>query len=73
MTCQRCKPDLSASLRLLQPLHMPSRVWDDIIMNLIERLPFSKGLQVIFVVADCLSKAGHFLALAHPYIVEDMD
>ena len=36
-------------------------------MDFIDGLPKSKGLSIIFVIVDCLSKYAHFLALSHPY------
>ncbi|GJS04597.1 reverse transcriptase [Tanacetum coccineum] len=41
-TCQRYKPDLAAYLGLLQPLHLPDRIWESISMDFIEGLPKSR-------------------------------
>ena len=65
--CQRCKYDNAASPGLLQPLPIPEAVWVDISMDFIDGLPVSYGKSIIFVVVDRLSKAGHFMALSHPY------
>ncbi|KAG7579311.1 Integrase catalytic core [Arabidopsis thaliana x Arabidopsis arenosa] len=65
--CQQCKGDNAAYPGLLQPLPIPEKVWSDVSMDFIDGLPVSAGKSVIMVVVDRLSKAAHFIALAHPY------
>uniref|UniRef100_A0A1J3DX06 Transposon Tf2-9 polyprotein n=1 Tax=Noccaea caerulescens TaxID=107243 RepID=A0A1J3DX06_NOCCA len=65
--CQQCKYDTAASPGLLQPLPIPATIWSDNSMDFIDGLPLSLGKSVIFVVVDRLTKAAHFMALAHPY------
>ena len=65
--CQRCKPDLSASPGLLQPLPVLDRIWPNISLYFIEGLPKVGGKEVILVVVDRLSKYAHFIALGHPF------
>ena len=65
--CQRNKNKTVATPGLLQPLPVPSRLWNDISMDFIEGQPISSKQYVILVVVDRLSKYAHFVPLAHPY------
>nr|GEZ04491.1 hypothetical protein [Tanacetum cinerariifolium] len=65
--CQRYKFDLATYPGLLQPLHIPNRIWESISMNFIEVLPRSQGYSVIFAVVDRLSKSAYLMPLSHPF------
>lgn len=51
-SCQRVKTDLHKPSGLLQPLLVPSRIWEDLTINFIEGLPISNGFNGIMVVID---------------------
>lgn len=53
----------------MQPLPVPNGVFRDLTIDFIKRLPKSQGKSVILVVVDKLTKYGHFMGLAHPFLV----
>lgn len=70
--CQLVKVEHTHSAGLLQPLPIPGIPWSSISLDFIEALPKSNGKEVILVVVDRLTKYAHFMAVAHPYSVEQV-
>jgi hypothetical protein len=66
-TCQLVKYPTHKPYGLLQPLPIPSSVWQDISMDFITNLPLSHGKSAIWVVVDRFSKFAHFIALPPRY------
>lgn len=65
--CQQNKAENVSPTGLLQPLPIPTKIWTEISMDVIEGLPSSHGKDCIMVIVDRLSKYAHFIALSHPY------
>jgi hypothetical protein len=63
--CQQAKTEHVKLPGLLQPLSIPTCVWDMISLDFIEGLPWSQNHNAILVVIDKFSKYAHFLPMTH--------
>ena len=64
--CKKNKYEALNLVVLLQLLPILTQVWDDIIVDLICKLPKAMGHDTILVVVDRFTKYSHFLLLSHP-------
>ncbi|GAU38891.1 hypothetical protein TSUD_67540 [Trifolium subterraneum] len=62
-TCQLIKTETKKPAGLLQPLPLPSAIWEDLSLDFITGLPMSHGFIVILVIVDQFSKGVHLGAL----------
>ena len=67
LICQQAKAATTLPAGLLQPLLIPSQIWEDLAMDFITGLPSSQGYIMIYVVVDRLSKYAHFTPLKAYY------
>lgn len=66
VVCQQAKGERKLPPGLLQPLLVPEGAWQDLTMDLIEKLPKFEGYDTILVVVDRFTKDAHFFPLKHP-------
>jgi len=59
--CQKSRTSRHASFRVLRPLSVPEKPWEDISMDFVTGLPECGGYDAIWVVVDRLSKMRHFV------------
>lgn len=67
LVCQSTKPSNHLPYGLLQPIHIPYGIWEDVSMDFIVGLPSFHCKTAILVVVDRFSKAAHFVALPTAY------
>lgn len=65
--CRMTKPVNAKPHGFLQPLPIPTAIWEDLSMDFITHLPLSAGKSTILLVVDRLSKGAHFIALRTPF------
>nr|GEU45715.1 putative mitochondrial protein [Tanacetum cinerariifolium] len=70
--CHINKADFTAYPGLLQPLPILEKMWQDISMAFMDRLPMSNGKFMIMVVVDRLRKYAQFIPMSHPYTVTQL-
>ena len=61
--CEQTKYETKKAAGLLQPLPIPSHIWEDLSLDFIIGLPSSHGFTMILVFVDRFSKGAHFGAL----------
>jgi transposase InsO family protein len=70
--CKQAKAERVVYPGLLQPLPIPRGTWQDVIMDFMEGLPRSEGRDTVMVIVDRFTKYEHFIALAHPFMAQDV-
>ena len=61
VTYQQNRTQFRKEARLLRPLPIPTKRWENVSMDFMTHLPESKGFDSIMVVDDKISKIAHFV------------
>ena len=61
-TCKRAKASRDRYNDLLKLLPIPARLWTDVTLDFITRLPINNSYNTILMVVDCLIKKSHYIA-----------
>jgi hypothetical protein len=67
VTCQQNKVEQTHLARLLHPLPIPEKKWENISMEFITGLPKTRGRDCIYVVVDRLTNFTHFFSISSKY------
>lgn len=70
--CQRAKYEATSPAGLLQPLLVPSNIWEDLSIDFIFGLSKVKGFDTVLVLVDRLTKYAQFIVIQHLYITKDI-
>ncbi|CAA7397496.1 unnamed protein product [Spirodela intermedia] len=71
-TCLQCKSSSLSPAELVQPLPIPTQIWEDLSIDFIEDLPKSYESNAILIVVDRLSKYSHFIVLHHLFSIKEV-
>ena len=70
--CQRARTSRHTPYGILRPLPVPEKVWQDVSMNFIIGLPWSKGKNAILVVVCRLTKMRHLIPCRDTTTAEEL-
>lgn len=73
MVCQLNKTKRKKTIRLLQPLPFPEKLWENISMNFITEFPKVRDFKSIFVIVDRFSKYFIFITTPDACPMEEVD
>ena len=72
ITCQQDKTQLRKEAKVLRPLPILTKYWENISMDFITHLPKSKGFDSIMVIIDRVSKMANFVLTQDTATVQEI-